>query len=394
MKKFIYALSILVSLFLTPACSHTAEQDGLGHHHHHGHEEHEHGDHEHGEHEHGEGHNSEEITLDEHQAEEFGVGVDTIVPGEFTEVVKVSGQIESSTTSHSVVSATAAGIVHFTSNITEGKKVSAGTTIATISAKGISGGDANAASRAALDAAKRELDRVTPLHKEGIVSTKDYNAAKRAYDEAKAAYSGSPAGGSATSSTAGIITRLLVRQGEYVSVGQPIAVVSGNSNLTLRGDLPEKYYNFLPTVSSANFRAAYTKEIVSLKNLNGKLLSSGGAVADNEEGYIPVYFSFENNGKVVPGSYAEVYLLGAKRNNVISVPISAISEQQGLNFVYVRLDEDCYKKCPVTLGGNDGTRVEILSGIKSGDAVVTKGMTFVKLAETSGVVPEGHSHTH
>ena len=146
--------------------------------------------------------------------------------------------------------------------------------------------------------------------------------------------------------------------------------------------------------SSANFRAAYTKEVVSLKDLNGKLLSSGGAVADNEEGYIPVYFSFENNGKVVPGSYAEVYLLGAKRSDVISVPLSAVSEQQGLNFVYVRLDEDCYKKCPVTLGGNDGTRVEILSGIKSGDAVVTKGMTFVKLAETSGVVPEGHSHTH
>ncbi len=397
MKKFIYTLSILLTLLITPSCTHTAEQDGLGHHHHHGHEEHEHehGDHEHGEHEHGEHeHSSEEITLDEHQAEEFGVGVDTIVAGEFAEVVKVSGQIESSTTSRSVVSATAAGIVHFTSNITEGKKVSAGTTIATISAKGISGGDANAASRAALDAAKRELDRVTPLHKEGIVSTKDYNAAKRAYDEAKAAYSGSPAGGSATVSNAGIITRLLVRQGEYVSVGQPIAVVSGNSNLTLRGDLPEKYYNFLPTVSSANFRAAYTKEIVSLKDLNGKLLSSGGAVADNEEGYIPVYFSFENNGKVVPGSYAEVYLLGAKRNGVISVPLSAISEQQGLNFVYVRLDEDCYKKCPVTLGGNDGTRVEILSGIKSGDAVVTKGMTFVKLAETSGVVPEGHSHTH
>ncbi len=396
MKKIIYALSIILSVFLIPSCAHTAEQDGLGHHHHH----HEHGDghcdgHE-GEHEgeHGEEHEGEEITLHAHEAEEFGVGVDTIKAGEFAEVVKVGGQIEASTTSRSVVSATAAGIVHFTSNITEGKKISAGSTIATISAKGISGGDANAAARAALDAAKRELDRVTPLHKEGIVSTKDYNAAKRAYDEAKAAYSGTPAGGSATVSTSGVITSLLVRQGEYVSVGQPIAVISGNNSLTLRGDLPEKYYNFLPTVSSANFRAAYTDDVYSLKELNGKLLSSGGAVADNERGYLPVYFSFENNGRVVPGSYAEVYLIGTKRSDVISVPVSAVSEQQGQNFVYVRLDEDCYKKCPVTLGGNDGSRVEVLSGIKSGDVVVTKGMTFIKLAETSGVVPEGHSHTH
>ncbi|MGM9843224.1 MAG: efflux RND transporter periplasmic adaptor subunit, partial [Muribaculaceae bacterium] len=336
----------------------------------------------------------EEITLHAHQAEEFGVGVDTITPADFAQIVKVSGQIESATTSRSVVSATASGIVRFAGNITEGKKVAAGAVIASISASGISGGDANAAARAALDAAKRELDRITPLHKDGIVSTKDYNAALQAYEAAKAAYSGTPSGGSATASTAGVITSLLVRQGEYVSVGQPIAIVSGNSNLTLRADLPEKYYNFLPTVSSANFRAAYTADIVRLKDLNGKLLSSAGAVCDNQRGYMPVYFSFENNGKVVPGSFAEVYLIGAKRSGVLAVPVAAVSEQQGQHFVYVRLDADCYKKCPVILGGNDGDRVEIVSGINSGDVVVTRGMTFVKLAETSGVVPEGHSHSH
>lgn len=418
MKKYlIYALSIVFTIFIVPSCGSTPEQDGLRCSHNHGagghsheghsheghnhaesesHEGHDHEGHSHGEaEEHGEeSHEGEEITLHKHLADEFGVEAEKIAPGEFAQVVKVSGQIESATTSRAVVSATASGIVHFAGNITEGKKVSAGTLIASISAKGISGGDSNAAAAAALDAAKRELDRVTPLHKDGIVSTKDYNAARQAYEQAKAAYSGTPAGGSATSSTAGVITSLLVRQGEYVSVGQPIAVVSGNNSLTLRGDLPEKYYSFLPTVSDANFRAAYTDEVVALKDLNGKLLSSGGAVGDNSRGYLPVYFSFENNGKVVPGSYAEVYLIGTKRHDVLAVPLAAVSEQQGQHFVYVRLDEDCYKKCPVTLGGNDGQKVEILAGIQSGDAVVTKGMTFVKLAETSGVVPEGHSHSH
>ena len=407
MKNFICALCAITILFLTPSCANTPKDDGLtcnhdhGSHagHNHSHEGH---NHSHEGHNHDaetaeneeDSHEGEEITLHSHQAEEFGVGVDTITAGDFAQIVKVSGQIESATTSRSVVSATASGIVRFAGNITEGKKVAAGAVIASISANGISGGDANAAARAALDAAKRELDRITPLHKDGIVSTKDYNAALQAYEAAKAAYSGTPSGGSATASTAGVITSLLVRQGEYVSVGQPIAIVSGNSSLTLRADLPEKYYNFLPTVSSANFRAAYTADIVCLKDLNGKLLSSAGAVGDNQRGYLPVYFSFENNGKVVPGSFAEVYLIGAKRSGVLAVPVAAVSEQQGQHFVYVRLDADCYKKCPVILGGNDGDRVEIVSGIKSGDVVVTRGMTFVKLAETSGVVPEGHSHSH
>ncbi|MGN1172564.1 MAG: efflux RND transporter periplasmic adaptor subunit [Muribaculaceae bacterium] len=400
MKNFIRALCAITILFLTPSCANTPKDDGLTCNHDHG--SHDGHNHSHEGHNHDaetpeneeDSHESEEITLHAHQADEFGVGVDTITAGDFAQIVKVSGQIESATTSRSVVSATASGIVRFAGNITEGRKVAAGAVIASISANGISGGDANAAARAALDAAKRELDRITPLHKDGIVSTKDYNAALQAYEAAKAAYSGTPSGGSATASTAGVITSLLVRQGEYVSVGQPIAIVSGNSSLTLRADLPEKYYNFLPTVSSANFRAAYTADIVCLKDLNGKLLSSAGAVGDNQRGYLPVYFSFENNGKVVPGSFAEVYLIGAKRSGVLAVPVAAVSEQQGQHFVYVRLDADCYKKCPVILGGNDGDRVEIVSGIKSGDLVVTRGMTFVKLAETSGVVPEGHSHSH
>ena len=273
MKNFICALCAITILFLTPSCANTPKDDGLtcnhdhGSHagHNHSHEGH---NHSHEGHNHDaetteneeDSHEGEEITLHAHQAEEFGVGADTITAGDFAQIVKVSGQIESATTSRSVVSATASGIVRFAGNITEGKKVAAGAVIASISANGISGGDANAAARAALDAAKRELDRITPLHKDGIVSTKDYNAALQAYEAAKAAYSGTPSGGSATASTAGVITSLLVRQGEYVSVGQPIAIVSGNSSLTLRADLPEKYYNFLPTVSSANFRAAYTAE--------------------------------------------------------------------------------------------------------------------------------------
>ena len=46
------------------------------------------------------------------------------------------------------------------------------------------------------------------------------------------------------------------------------------------------------------------------------------------------------------------------------------------------------------LGATDGARREILSGIKNGDKVVTAGTTYVRLAESSGAVPEGHSHNH
>ena len=76
------------------------------------------------------------------------------------------------------------------------------------------------------------------------------------------------------------------------------------------------------------------------------------------------------------------------------MPVSALSEQQGEMFCYVQTDDECYEKRPVTLGRNSGDRVEVVSGLSPGDKVVTGGVTFIRLAETSGVVPEGHSHNH
>ena len=79
---------------------------------------------------------------------------------------------------------------------------------------------------------------------------------------------------------------------------------------------------------------------------------------------------------------------------MLSVPEEAVSEQQGNYFVYVEHSPGHYMKMPVTIGSSDGSRREIMSGLQPGDKVVSKGMTYVKLAETSGVVPEGHSHSH
>lgn len=53
-----------------------------------------------------------------------------------------------------------------------------------------------------------------------------------------------------------------------------------------------------------------------------------------------------------------------------------------------------FRKIPVTIGRSDGSRREILSGISAGDRIVARGTTFVRLAESSGAVPEGHSHSH
>lgn len=63
---------------------------------------------------------------------------------------------------------------------------------------------------------------------------------------------------------------------------------------------------------------------------------------------------------MLAGSFVEVYLLSGERQGVISLPVSAITEEQGLNFVYLQVDAEGYKKQEVKLGMSDGARVEIL----------------------------------
>lgn len=337
------------------------------------------------------------ILLDTDRAAQLGIETEVVSPGEFVKVLKVSGEIAAMPGSQGVVSARQGGIVRLAPGITEGLEVSAGRVIATVSAKGMSGGDPEDALRVAYQAAKRELDRLTPLHQEGIVSTKEYNAALQRVEETRVALgaSGKGSGGAATAPVAGVLTSISVADGQYVESGQPIAVISSNRALTLRADLPESALGELAGITGARFRPSYSREFIDVKANGGEMVSRPGA-ASAQGGYIPLYFTLPAAGSagVVNGSYCEVYLTGQPRHDVISVAEDAVSEQQGKYFVYVELSPGHYEKRPVDLGSSDGFRREIKSGLKEGDRVVGKGMIYVRLAETSGVVPEGHSHSH
>lgn len=394
-KKYIFTAMFMAVTLTLYNCS--KEPNKLAHNHSHNHTEAEHNEHNHELEAHdaeSESKHTDEIVLEPYDAERFGVETEVAEVGPFNEIVSVSGQIENSTGDQVTVSAPTSGIVKLPSTVTAGAQINNGNTVATISSSGVSGGSQDMAYKAALEGAKRELDRLTPLHADGIVTTREYNAALQAYETAKASYSSAAASGRVVAPISGIITSLSVVSGDFVNVGQPIATISKNAKLTLRADLPEKYYKYMPSFGSANFRTVYMDEWIDLVDLNGSRVSDAKNLSAKQNGYIPIYYTFDNDGAITPGSFVEVRLQGAPRENILTVPSSSLSEQQGQLFVYVKVDDHGYEKKAVRVGADNGKRVEILSGLKPGETVVSKGVTILKLAETSGNVPEGHSHNH
>ncbi len=75
------------------------------------------------------------------------------------------------------------------------------------------------------------------------------------------------------------------------------------------------------------------------------------------------------------------------------IPYSALIEEQGNYFAYVQTSGESFQKRELKLGANDGMYVQVLSGIKESERVVTKGAYQIKLATMSGKMP-AHGHGH
>lgn len=399
MKKLIF-MGIL-GLFILGSCN--SKSGGEGHEgHDHGTEAH---DHEaegegHEGHDHGneaEAEHSDEIILPKAKADAAGVKVTTIEPGTFEQVIKTSGQVLAAQGDESVAVATVAGVVSFRGKVTEGMSVGKGTTLITISSSNIAEGDPVQRARIAYDISKKEYERMKALVINKIVSDKDFAQAEQSYENARISYEAlaknHSAGGQAIPSPmGGFVKNILVKEGDYVTIGQPLVSVTQNRRLFLRAEVSERYYPYLRTIGSANFQTPYDNKVYELKELGGKLLSFGKASGDNSF-YVPVTFEFDNKGDIIPGSFVEVYLLSTPMPQVLSLPRTALTEEQGLFFVYLQLDEEGYKKQEVTLGADNGKSVQILTGIKAGDQVVTSGAYQVRLASASNAIP-AHSHEH
>lgn len=344
-------------------------------------------------------HSPEEIIFTPTQAQAAGVEIETVQPADFSEVIAVTGDVLPAQGAQATVTATMNGIIQLANNsLTEGSKVGKNQTLFHISTQELGDGNPVAAAKAELEAAEKEWERAQQLIADKVISQREYEAARLRYETAKST-SKSLGNGKARravqSPLAGYIQTLQVKNGDFVTAGQAIATVSQNQHLQLRAEVPERYYYALNNIASANFRLTYAPDTTfELSRMNGRLLSSG-RTTEKGNGFLPVIFEFNNVGNIVPGSLAEIYLLGKTQPNTLSLPVTALTEELGLYYVYIQTSDHGYRKQKVETGATDGKRIVITTGIHAGDKVVSKGAVAIKLAANSGVIPEscaGHNH--
>lgn len=387
--------------------------------HHDDEDEHDHEDHDHDDHDH-DGHKGKNIAdghshdEDFHNDEEEGhkkhegevhlsaadikkISTETAAFSEFSHVIMATGEILPTTKGEASVVAPFSGIVSIASGVTMGGKVSEGQVMFNISTNVGESSDLVEKATIELEAVRKEYERDLKLNEEKIVSEKELNECKERYEQAKVRHANLASkisSGKATSKSqiAGFVKSINVSDGTYVNAGEQLAVVTQNDKLMLKVKLPQRYQKNASSIKTVKFRTAYAPDVFALDKMAGKQVSQAITTADGGY-YIPLLFEFKNINNVMSGTSVECYVVTKQKKNVITVPNSAIAEDQGVAQVFVKKHEDAFKKQFVTLGETDGERTEIIDGLRSGDIVATSDVARLHLAASSNAIP-AHTHNH
>lgn len=320
----------------------------------------------------------------------------------YSKVIKTSGVVIAAPGDEAVVSAKSDGMVKFMNkNLTVGAHINAGAAMFAISGGGVVQGNIDATyqqASATYNQAKANYERAKELVKDQIVSQKDYLDARLAFENAATAFNmvaknySSGSGQRNTASISGYIARINVSEGQFVTAGTPLAIISKNQKLLLQANVSQKYFSLLPDIISANFKISGNDAVYDTKNLNGKVVSYGKNAGEGAT-FVPVLFEIDNKINIIPGSAVEFYLKSATETNSLVIPVSSLIEEQGNFFVYVQAGGESFEKREVKAGGSDGQKVQVLQGLQEGERVVTLGAYQIKLSTASGTMP-AHGHEH
>ncbi|MBT3208448.1 MAG: efflux RND transporter periplasmic adaptor subunit [Bacteroidetes bacterium] len=321
---------------------------------------------------------------------------------DFSQSINTIGEILPAQGEKFIISANTNGIALFSANnLIVGKSVKIGEELFIISGDVIGNENINVT----YEKLKNEYEqckiiylRHEKLALEKIISSETLNESRKELISDSISYFNflsnfSKKGVSINSQISGFVQNLLIEEGQYVTTGQPLAVVSAKQKMMIRADVPLRNYNLVYNISGAVFEFPYQDKTISLEQLNGKILSIGSSVQKNGK-YIPVYFEVENDGSFIENAFVECFLKTGIVSNQIVIPKSALIEELGTFSVFIQTNGESFEKREIKTATKDGENVQVISGLNEGERIVTIGAMQIKLTSLSTGMDSHAGHNH
>lgn len=282
--------------------------------------------------------------------------------------------------------------------VAEGQAVAAGEDLVVLEQKDMSAAylaaeGAYVDARTNLEKTAMDLERYEKLLEDGAVSREavdhlrfahanaaaKLDAARGALDAAQ-----SKLGGTTVSTPrAGIIQKRYYQEGFYAKVGTALFNIADISTLLAKIDVPEGYVASVVPGGVVDF---------TIPSMAGDDKSARGTitrvapVADSASRTFEAEVSIDNSdGRLKGGVYADAVITTKSKDNVLTVPFSAIVMRDDQRTVYV-VENDTAVRRVVTTGYIGDDLVEILGGITENDLVIAGGQNKLREGSTVKVV--------
>jgi RND family efflux transporter MFP subunit len=262
--------------------------------------------------------------------------------------------------------------------VVEGQPVKAGQRLFTIDPLDIQGAveQASLGLRQAEDAmkdAKTDFDRFESLYKDDVVSRQNYEKMKLNYEIAASRAAQARAGlatargqlryAVVTSPINGVVTRKLANQGDIAAPGHPVMMIENPARMQVETAVSEDIFRTLRTgdairVELDGLTQPVTAKVARLTPAADPMTHSYGVKLDISAPGLK------------SGAFARV-LFPAGRHTLVAVPQTAVLDRAGITGVFVVDAQGNAQFRMIRTGKIEAGRVEVLSGLNSGERVVS-----------------------
>ncbi|GMQ28080.1 efflux RND transporter periplasmic adaptor subunit [Algoriphagus confluentis] len=323
-----------------------------------------------------------------------------VVEKEIHEVIPTSGIWKVAPSDYLTSVAPANGRVSFAKGmLTEGSPVRKGQVLMTVSGEGLTTDNLTTEiqkAKAEFEQAQSEYTRKKELFEAKITPKAEFERVEQRYLIAKANYetlsSGfTGSGKQIVSPIDGYIKSIQAQNGAYVSQGTALFTVTSHKSSLLEVRVSPAYFGQLQQLQDVFYQTS-PGNWSSLKAKGGKILSVGKEV-ESDQPLLSVFAEVNEGVEMPEGSFTEAQL--AVGNPILRtvIPVAALLEDYGQYAVIVQLSGESFERRNIQIDKKNGSEVEVLTGLKSGEVVVTQGAYQVKMASMSGQAP-AHGHAH
>ena len=163
-----------------------------------------------------------------------------------------------------------------------------------------------------------------------------------------------------------------ISKGSYISPSTLIANLVNTAQLKITFSIPEKYAQTMKVNQNLTFTTSGSKEVYKAK------IYAIEPTVETESRTLKIRAITENSdGKLIPGTFANVSLPLAKLENALLVPTEALIPIQNGKKIFVS-EGGKAKEIIVETGARTDKDILIISGLKAGDTILTSGVMTLK----------------